>query len=221
MPISSRVWSSAQSSTTTATLASLSRKARGSRRRAEWTSDSNSGRVMRTARLETANALDVDDVLHLADRLHDLLQLVQILDLDHEVVEPLAVVGHRDLGLDDVALPGGDRGGDLGKQARAVAPDVDRNADRPLGRLRAVPLHRHQPLLVEHVLRHREAVARVHGETAAPRDEPDDAVARYRRAALGEADQQVVDPADAHRGPLSLLDRPRGLGLGGGLRVVH
>ena len=36
------------------------------------------------------------------------LELAQVVHLDHEVVEALAVLGDRDLGLDDVAVAGGD-----------------------------------------------------------------------------------------------------------------
>ena len=68
-----------------------------------------------------------------------------------------------------------------------VLADVDGDLDRPLGRLPAVPLHGDEPLLVEHVLDHGQAIARVHGQPAAARDEAHDAVAGHRRAALARS----------------------------------
>src|SRR5215831_18086532 len=101
MPISSRVSSSAQSSTTTAMFSSRLRKRWGSRRSARATSASNSFRLISTMRrtagdrlaLESADPLDADDVLDGRDRRHDALELVEIPDLHREVVEPLAVLG--------------------------------------------------------------------------------------------------------------------------------
>src|SRR5882724_3898052 len=178
MPSCSSVSSSAQSSTTMATLLILSLNRRGSVRRARSTSVSNSGRVMRErprgGGLEAADSFHVHDVLHFAEALHDALQLLKVLHLDDEMVEALPVVGDGDLRLGDVALAGGDGRGDLGEDARTVAPDIDGDPDRTLGRLAPVPLHGHQPLLVEHVLDHGQAVARVYGQPAAPRDEAHD-----------------------------------------------
>src|SRR5262245_1633377 len=117
-------------------LWSLSRNARGSPRNARSTTVSNSFLVTATARRkgsEASDALAVDDVAHGPDGGHDALQLLEIGDLDHEVVDALAVVGHHHLGLGDVAVLGRDRAGDLREQARPVAPDVDRDADRPAG----------------------------------------------------------------------------------------
>src|SRR6266480_2107070 len=80
MPTCSSVSSSAQSSTTMATLLILSLNRRGSVRRARSTSVSNSGRVMRErprgGGLEAADSFHVHDVLHFADALHDALQLL-------------------------------------------------------------------------------------------------------------------------------------------------
>src|SRR5881628_2232482 len=56
------------------------------------------------ANLESSDALDVDDVPDLADRADDVLELEEVGDLDHEVVDAPAVVGDRDLGLGDVAV---------------------------------------------------------------------------------------------------------------------
>src|SRR5512132_3199926 len=107
----------------------------GSFRIAFSTSASNCRRVMRPRRLEPTDPFHVDHVGHVADGGHDLLQLPQVGDLDHEVVDAAAVVGHGDLGLGDVAVAGGDGTGDLGQEARAVVTDVDGDAHRTLGRL--------------------------------------------------------------------------------------
>src|SRR5436309_2124078 len=129
MPSSASVASSGQASTTTAMLASLSLNVRGRRRSARSTSASNCRRVMTPERekesgwrgvararrapraatgplanLESSDALDVDDVPDLADRADDVLELEEVGDLDHEVVDAPAVVGDRDLGLGDVAV---------------------------------------------------------------------------------------------------------------------
>src|SRR6185295_16767765 len=148
MPISARVSSSAQSSTTTAMFATLSLKGLGSLRSDFSTRASNCRRVMPgilpcraaekgpdarrlsqrsrwaliggPAASEAAHPLDVDDVRHLANRRHDGLELAQVRDLDDEVVDASPVVGPRHLGLGDVAVAGGDGAGDLGQQTRAV-----------------------------------------------------------------------------------------------------
>src|SRR5437867_3409107 len=52
----------------------------------------------RTA-LQSPDALDVDDVLHVADAGDDLLELPEVGDLDDEVVDAAAIVCHRHLGL--------------------------------------------------------------------------------------------------------------------------
>src|SRR2546422_9777241 len=97
MPTCSSVSSSAQSSTTMATLLILSLNRRGSGRRARSTSVSNSGRVMRGrprgGRLETADSFHVHDVLHLADALHDALPLLKVLHPDDDMGDAPPVVG--------------------------------------------------------------------------------------------------------------------------------
>src|SRR5207245_11279964 len=90
--------------------------------------------------LEPPDALDVDDVPDLADRADDLLELVEVGDLDHEVIDAPTVVGHRDLGLGDVAVARRNRPGDLGQKPRAVPADVDGALHGPLRRLRDLPL---------------------------------------------------------------------------------
>src|SRR5262249_10049981 len=112
MPISASVSSSAQSSTTTAMFLILSLNFLGRRRSARSTNASNCRRVIgqggAPARppdyLEPTNPLDVDDVRHVADRGHDVLQLAEVAPLDHEVVDPAAVIGHRHFPLGDVAV---------------------------------------------------------------------------------------------------------------------
>src|SRR2546422_8060122 len=79
--------------------------------------------------LEPADALDVDDVPDLADRPDDVLELVKVGDLDHEVVDAPAVIGDGDLGLGDVAVTRRDRSGDLGQQSRAIPADIDGDLD--------------------------------------------------------------------------------------------
>src|SRR3990170_5372262 len=147
--------------------------------------------------LQPSDALDIHHVLHFPNALHDALELVEILHLDHEVVDALAVVCHGDLGLRDIAVSRGDGRGDLGQQPGPVPPDVDGDLDRALGRLLAVPLDGQQALLVEHILDHGHAVTGVHRQPPPPRDETHDAVARYRRAALAEAHEDIVHAADA------------------------
>src|SRR5215831_1234841 len=218
MPISSSVVSSAQSSTTTATFAIFALKSRGNRFSAFSTSASNLVLVIR-AESAIAQAFDVDDVLDLADRLHDVLELAEVVHLDDEVIEPPAILGHGDLGPGDVALTGGDRARDLGQEARAIASDVYRDLDGALCGLATVALDGDEPLLVEHVLHDGEASSRVHGEAAAARDEPHDAVPGDRRAALAEADEQVVHPANAN-GALAPPRRLLCLELRLGLRLV-
>src|SRR6267142_5900607 len=133
MPSCSSVSSSAQSSTTMATLLILSLNRRGSVRRARSTSVSNSGRVMRErprgGGLEAADSFHVHDVLHFADALHDALQLLKVLHLDDEVIEAFPVVGDGDFRLGDVPVAGRDSRGDLGEQAGTVAPDIDGDLD--------------------------------------------------------------------------------------------
>src|SRR5687767_10581080 len=208
MPISASVSASAQSSTTTAMFEMRWRNVFGSLRSALSTRTSNwrrvttvSGRACPRRELEAANALDVDDVGHFADGRHDLLQLMEVGDLDHEIVDPATIVGDLDLRLGDVAIPRGDGPGDLRQEPRPIAPDVDRDPHRTLGRLLsrlvAVPLHVHQPFTIEDALHHRQAIAAVDGQPAPAGDEPHDLIARQRVAALGEADEQVIDPADA------------------------
>ncbi len=104
-----------------------------------------------------------------------------------KLLMPAPVLGHRDLGLGDVAVARGDGAGDLGQQPGPVVADVDGDPDRALGRLLHVPLHGDEPLAVQHALGHGEAVAGVHGEPAAAGDEAHDGVAGHRVAALGEA----------------------------------
>src|SRR5438309_47164 len=147
--------------------------------------------------LEPPDALDVDDVPDLADRADDVLELVEVGDLDHEVVDTPTVVGHRDLGLGDVAVARRNRPGDLGQEPRAVPADVDGDLHGPLGGLRDVPLDVDEPLPVEDALGDGQAVARVDREPAPPGDEAHDLVAGERVAAPGEADEQVVHAADA------------------------
>src|SRR6185436_13280561 len=102
------------------------------------------------------------------------------------------------LGLRDVAVLAADRPRDLGEQARAIAADVDGHTDRSLRGLLDIPLDVDDPLPIEDALRHRQTVARVHGEPPAAGDEADDVVAGQRVAALREANEQVLDPADPH-----------------------
>src|SRR5215831_8394435 len=59
----------------------------------------------RAEALDAAEPFYVDDVLDLANALHDVLQLVEVVDLDHEVVQSPSVLRDRDLGLGDVAVP--------------------------------------------------------------------------------------------------------------------
>src|SRR5688500_3543445 len=89
---------------------------------------------------EPAHAFDVDDVGNFAYGAHDLLQLREVGDFDHEVVDAAAIVRDGDLGFRDVAVLAADGAGDLGQQARTVAPDVHGDTDRPLARLLDVPL---------------------------------------------------------------------------------
>src|SRR5947207_4234199 len=107
IPISSNVSSSAQSSTTTAMFATFSLNALGNFRRDFSTSASNCRRVIgeerRAVDSEAAHALDVHDVRDFLDRRHDVLELTQIGDLHHEVVDAPAIVRHRHLGIRDVA----------------------------------------------------------------------------------------------------------------------
>src|SRR5437867_12032550 len=150
MPRSARVSSSAQSSTTTAMFSILDLNFFGRRRSAFSTSPSNCRRVMSGAcPLEPSDALDVDDVSDFADGRHDVLELAEVGDLDDEVVDAAAVVGHGDLGLRDVAVASRDRARDLREETRSVLPDVDRDPDRPLGGLLDVPLDVDQPLPVQ------------------------------------------------------------------------
>src|SRR5262249_43851393 len=159
------------------TILSLNRF--GRRRMAFSTSASNRRRFS----LESSDALDVDDVADVSDGGDDVLQLAEVGNLDDEVVDPAPVVGHRHLGFRDVAVTGRDGAGDLREEPRAVLADVDRDPDRTLAGLLDVPLDVDQPLAVEDALGHGQAVARVHGETAAAGDEPDDRIARQRVAA--------------------------------------
>src|SRR4030095_2138583 len=207
MPRSARVSSSAQSSTTTAMFWILLLNRLGRRRMAFSTSASNCARVIgdpRAARrpgpraaLEASDALDGGEGSGVANGSDDVLELPEVGDLDDEVVDPAAVVGHGDLGLRDVAVAGRDGAGDLREESRPVLADVDRDPDGPLARLFDVPLDVDQPLPVEHALGDREAVARVDGDAQAARDEADDRIARQRVAAAREPHQQVVDAADA------------------------
>src|SRR5262245_9477484 len=146
IPTSASVSSSAQSSTTTAMFAILALNFLGRRRSAFSTRPSNRRRVMVLVRatggarsLEPSDALDVDDVFDFADLGDDVLELAQVGDLDDEVVDATAVVGHGDLGLRDVAVPRRDRARDLGQESRPVLADVDRDAYRPLAGLLHVP----------------------------------------------------------------------------------
>src|SRR2546430_7735512 len=118
IPISSSVSSSAQSSTTTAMLASLSLNARGSPRSARSTTRSNCARVTELGdacggRLETAHPLDVDHVGDGADGGHDPLELVEVRHLHHEGGDALAVVGDRHLGPGGVGVLGREGAGGL------------------------------------------------------------------------------------------------------------
>src|SRR3989442_1312349 len=146
MPTSRRVSSSAQSSTTTATFASLSLNFLGRRRRARSTSASNSRRVISSPLRAPAPP-----------------------------TPPLGWFG----------------GG------RAAPPDVDGDADGPLGGLLDVPLDVHQSLPVQDALGHGEAVPCVNGEAAAAGDEAHDLVARQRVAALRPPYEQVLHAPDA------------------------
>src|SRR6266542_4395759 len=166
-------------------------------RTAPWGEASEGGRRSApTSFLHAAETLHIDHVLDLADRLHDVLELAEVVNLDDEVVQPPAILGDRHLGLGDVPLPRGDGAGDLGQEARSVAADIDRDLDGTLRRLPVVPLDGDQPLPVQHVLGHGQAVARMDREAATAGDEAHDAVAGYRRAALAEPDEEIVDPAD-------------------------
>src|SRR5438093_4032847 len=197
MPRSVSVSSSAQSSTTTAMLAILALNVFGRRRSAFSTSPSNCRRVMSGARpLESSHALDVDDVFDFADLGDDVLELAEIGDLDDEVVDAAPVVSHGDLGLRDVAVAGRDGARDLRQEPRSVLADVNGDADRPLAGLLHVPLDVDQPLAVQDALGDGQAIARVHREPAAARDEADDRITGQRIAAPREPHQQVVDTAD-------------------------
>src|SRR5262245_31929176 len=176
-------------------------------------------RSRRAEALDAAETFDVDDVLDLADALHDVLQLVEVVDLDHEVVQAPSVLRDRDLGLGDVAAPRGDRAGDLREQAGAILANVDRDLDGPLRRLAVLPLDGQEPLLVEDVLHDGQAVACMDGQSAPARDEADDAVARPRRTALAAPDPQIVHPAEADRTP-GLPGKPLDLRLRGRLLLV-
>src|SRR5262245_3379468 len=203
IPTSASVSSSAQSSTTTAMFAILSLNRLGRRRSAFSTSDSNWRRVTiggpaRLRALVPSHALDVDDVPDLADGLDDVLELADVGDLDDEVVDAAAIVGHGHLGLRDVAVSRRDGAGDLREEPRPVLADVDRDANRALAGLGYVPLDVDQPFPIEHALGDGETVARVYREPAAPGDEAHDRIARQRIAAARKSHQQVVNPADPH-----------------------
>src|SRR5437899_9208740 len=203
--ISARVSSSAQSSTTTAMLASLSLNCLGSFLSAFSTSASNCRRVMMSRgcsssrALEPAHAFDVDHVGNVPDRGHDSLELLQIRHFHHEVVDAAPVVGDRDFGLRDVPVLRGNGACDLRQQPGTVTPDVHSDADRTGRRLVLldVPFNVDQPLPIEDALGHRQAVAGVDGEAAPAGDEADDLVTGERIATSGEANQQVVHAADA------------------------
>src|SRR2546428_9084869 len=149
MPTCSSVSSSAQSSTTMATLLILSLNRRGSVRRARSTSVSNSGRVMRErprgGGLEAADSFHVHDVLHFADALHDALQLLKVLHLDDEMVDAFPVVGDGDLRLGDVAVAGGDCRGDLRPEGATGRPAVYCHLDPARGGGTPHPVARRRP----------------------------------------------------------------------------
>src|SRR5438105_4959340 len=148
--------------------------------------------------LEPSDALDVDDVPDVADGGHDVLELPEVGDLDDEVVDPTPVVGHRHLGLRDVAVARRDGARDLREEPGPVLADVDRDPDGSLAGLLDVPLDVDQPLSIQHAFGDGQAVARVHREAAPARDEADDRITGQWVAAPRESNEQVVDSADAH-----------------------
>src|SRR2546422_8760984 len=217
MPTSASVSSSAQASTTTAMFSILSLNRFGRRRSAFSTSASNcrlvtddgprastrprprgrGGELARRQALQPPDALDVDDVSDFADAGDDVLELSEVGDFDDEVVDTAAVVGHRHLGLRDVAVARRDRARDFREEAGPVLADVDRDPDRPLARLLDVPFDVDEPLPVQDALGDRQTVAGVHGEPAPARDEADDRIARKRIAASREPHQGELDAAGA------------------------
>src|SRR5207237_3437082 len=127
----------------------------------------------------------------------DVLELSEVGDLDDEVVDPAAIVGHGHLGLRDVAVAGRDGAGDLREEPGAILADIDRDADGPLAGLLDVPLDVDEPLAVEHALGDRQAIAGVHGEAATAGESADDRIARPGLAAARDPHQHAASPAHA------------------------
>src|SRR4029453_11809628 len=118
-------------------------------RRREWPDELTTQMGPYRRSPQTSNAFDVDDVGYLAYGGHDVVELGDVGDFDHEVVDAAAVVGDGDLGLRDVAVLAADRPRDLGEQTRAIAADVDGHADRSLRRLLDIPLDVDDSLPIE------------------------------------------------------------------------
>ena len=110
-----------------------------------------------------------------------------------ERVDRAAILGRAAVGLVDVDALVGERLRDVREQAGLVgAQDLDR--DLVLGLRVAVPLDVDAPLGIE--IEPLVAIAAVHGDAAAARDEADDRIAGERRAALREPHEDVLLAGD-------------------------
>ena len=138
--------------------------------------------------------------------------------LHREVVQPLAVLGDRHLGLHDVGLARGDRRRDVGEETGPVAPDVHGDLHGQGLLVDGRPLHGHRPLAVDDARGEVRTVPGVHGDPAPSGDEAHDRVARHRTAALREPHEDIVDALDRDAARLRpRADRLRGLRLGSGV----
>ena len=106
--------------------------------------------------------------------------------------------------------------------SRGAVERVDRDLDAEAARRRAgFPLDRREPLRIPHQRLRVRAVLAVDRDPAAERDVAEDRVARHRRAALRQPDEDVVDPlhldpealaGDGRAGPRRLQRDDRLLG---------
>src|SRR5438067_10173827 len=182
----------------------------------------------RPAAGQEVGALDALDRVHArngADGAHHVVELLHVDDLDLEGRDGALLAVRARIRLQDVHAHVGERLAHASEQALAIV-GADAEVDGALELAMHVPGDVDPPLGIG--LQPLLAGARMHGDAAAARDEADDLVSRYRVAALGVADQHVVDAADAHAaaGAVALgdaaeqLGQPAGMAVGGTVAVL-
>ena len=169
------------------------RSARPERRWFRWAR--RRGRERWPADEPRLDALDGDDALDLLQRAHHVLQLREVRADEREDVDGAAVVAGAAVGLADVDALLAERLADGGEDARAGSRSSTRSCTGRL--IFAFESQRDLDAALGIGVERLRAAAAVDGDAAAARDEAEDLVARQRVAALGVADEHVVDAVEA------------------------